>query len=282
MRGLQRVEGLAWATVVATQPWQWPAVKAAGGARHVFDCADDWGSLIPRRRSAFVALHGRIGAEADAVIAVSGDLADEFGTDVAVVPNGTAPELLDRPLVPRDPAAHKLVYAGTLSERFDATLAGDVLERMPEWSLDLYGPCQYAGRGSEPGPELRELLDRRAGRVTWHGAVGRDGLATAIDEASVAVVMHRASYGRGQDGMKLYDYAARGRPIVMTAGVPDPTAEAALGVRVAAAPDAFAAAVKDAAGEPEALADKRRAWAEQQRWQERWTQWERAALGGPA
>ena len=81
--------------------------------------------------------------------------------------------------------------------------------------------------------------------------------------------------------MKLYDYAARGRPIVVTRRSATPVATA-VGVRVATTPEQLAAAVLDAVGEPERAASVRRAWAADQSWTTRWAAWSNAVLGSDA
>jgi glycosyltransferase involved in cell wall biosynthesis len=263
--------------VIATAPWQWPAVSVLKGVRHVFECADDWRALLPRRRERMEALYRRIAAEADAVILVSAELSKVFAPrPVTVVPNGVSDDVLAPPPTPA-PNARRLVYVGTLSPRFDAPLVADLLRRLPCWQLDLYGPCQYPGRGGVPHAEMRNLLDAFADRVTWHGVVPRGGVASAIDRADVALLPNRAAFVSGQDSMKVYDYAARGRPIVATAVGRE--VDGAVGVRRACAPDAVARAIIDAATEPAAARAARRAWASSQRWSVRWPDWSAAVLG---
>ena len=162
-RDLQGFESLGESVVVATQPWQWPAVRNCGARRRVFDCADNWPMLIPGRREAFESLHRQIGAEADAVIAVSDALRDDFGPGLTVVPNGDRANACWRRL----PAFHHETQSGWFTS---APCPSDLTFRSssnafstlpPGWSLDLYGPCQYAGIGSAPSTELRRMLDLR-------------------------------------------------------------------------------------------------------------------------
>jgi hypothetical protein len=279
-RDLARVEGIESATVVATQPWQWPAVRAASAARVVFDCADDWASLMPHRQHAIDAWQVRIGHEADAVIAVSPDLAAGFGTRLHVVPNGTHRELLCAPVRPPR-SARRMVYVGTLSERFDAELVRAVLTLLPEWRLEIYGPAQYAGQGSRPAAEMRNLLAWGDGRVSWRPAIERSALAEAIDGGDVGVLPHRIRYTRGQDSMKFYDYAARGRPVVSTTPLAENERPVAGAVTVAAGPLEFAQAVDAAASAPPTATGWLRRWAEERSWDARWEAWQKAAWGAP-
>ena len=64
--------------IVATVPWEWPAVARCTGARLVFDCADDWCKVMPHRRAHLRVLYDRIAAEADAIICASESLAGLF------------------------------------------------------------------------------------------------------------------------------------------------------------------------------------------------------------
>jgi glycosyltransferase involved in cell wall biosynthesis len=263
--------------VIATAPWQWPALRGLKGVRRVFEGADDWRALLPRRRERMEALYRRIGAEADAVIVASADLRTAFvPRPVTVVPNGVSEDVLSPPPTP-PPNARRLVYVGTLSPRFDAPLVADLLRHLPDWRLDLFGQCQYPGRGNRPGAELSGLLAAFPDRVTWHGVVSRAAVAFAIDGADVTLLPNRPALVRGQDSMKVYDYAARGRPIVATTA--GGYCENAVAARCASTPEALAIAIIDAAREPASARAARRAWAATQRWNARWPVWSAAALG---
>jgi len=263
--------------VIVGAPWQWTALHGIVGPRKVFDAADDWRVLIPERRALVEHLYRRIAREADAIVLVSDELCDVLSTPVTtVVPNGVAQDVLaNAPVAP--PRERRMVYVGTLSPRFDVPLVAAALTRLGGWQLDLYGQCQYPRRGAEPDGELAQLLARPD--VTWHGVVSRSDVARVLDRADVAVMPHRESLGRGQDSMKLYDYAARARPIVASgaAGASDDAA----GVARANTPEEFGAAVTRAAAEPVEARERRRDWAERQRWACRWEPWRDAVLGTP-
>jgi len=265
---------------VAMLPWQWPALRP-GSARRVFELADDWRRLIPRRARHLEELHRRIGAEADEIIVVAPALAELFpGRSVVVVPNAVGDELLATPPTP-PPGRRRLVYVGTLSERFDAPLMAAVMARLNDWTLDLYGPCTYAGSGDRPAPEVTQLLASTSGRARWHGIVARDRLADALDSADVLIVPNR-DQARGQDSMKLYDYAARARPVAVTTASLDGAAQTPPHVLAADSADELADVILAAAAEPEGHAGERRRWAEQQTWSARWATWSDALFGADA
>jgi len=263
---------------VCTLPWQWPATSGRG--RRVFDCTDDWTRLYPGSRTPrFRQLFARIAAEADQVIVVSPDLARLFaGREVQVVPNGADADAIAASATPR-PGGHVLAYVGTLSERFDAGLVAGVLDARPEWRLELYGPCAYAGTGDRPAPELVGLLEGFGDRVRWHGTVRRDAVAGALDGADVAIVPNRTELSEGQSSMKLYDTAARGRPVVVTPGVGCAGPTDPPGTYVADGVEAWVAALDAAAAEGDGPAAARLDWARANTWDQRWPDWADGVFG---
>jgi Glycosyl transferases group 1 len=266
-------------TIVTSAPWHWPAVSRMRSHRRVLDAADDWSALIPARERRVRELYARAAAEADEIVVVSEQLAELFdGREVTVVRNAVDERLLStRPAPP--PGGTRLVYVGTLSERFDAPLAGALLDRLTGWTLDLYGPCAYAKHGEGPDDELARLLTRTDARARWHGPVPRDSLGHVLDGADVLLLPNRPSRGRGQDSMKIYDYAARGRPIVATVAATEGITEPPPDLRTGAGPDELAQLVLGAPAENPAIAAQRRRWAEEQTWESRWPTWRRALFG---
>ena len=266
------------AVVVVNAPWQWPAT-AYTQARRVFDCADDWRSISGMRGERVLEIYERIGREADAIILANPMLTEFFpGERTSVVRNGVAEDMLVA--VTPAPQKSRLVHTGTLTPRFDLELAASLLDELPDWSLDLYGQCQYPRLQDRPSTELVSLLAQYAPRLHWHGVLPRDRLAAAIDDADVALVLNRPEFSAGQDSMKLYDYAARGRPIVTTRFAEDLESNGPPHLRIADDMRSMAAAVIESVGEPPTMADERRNWAEEQRWSSRWPAWSAAAFGG--
>jgi glycosyltransferase involved in cell wall biosynthesis len=259
-------------TVVATLPWQWPGVSQLRGCRRVFDVADDWASLVPRRSARITELYAQAAEEADAITIVSDALRWRFpGRAVHLVRNALDTSLLAA--APGGlPRARRLVYVGTLSERFDTDLAGALIDALPGWTLDLYGGCAYSRRGDRPSTELEDLLTRPGGRVQWHGPVARACLAEVLDTADVLLLPNRA-LSRGQDSMKIYDYSARGRPIVATQASVDGISERPPHLRIGSTPSELAEQVRETADEPPQWATDRIAWAQNQTWESRWPAW---------
>jgi hypothetical protein len=272
-RALRKLGDLPDTTIVATLPWQWPAVARVPAARRVLDYTDDWEALVPGREQVTRRLLDRAERDADAITVVSGDLQQVFTRRTAtVVRNGVGADVLGPPAQPL-PRVRRLVYVGTLSDRFDAPLVADTLDRLlGEWSLELYGPCQYPGSGDQPSDELRSLL--RNPRVSWHGPIERRHVAAALDRGDVLLAPHRRTKPgsafshpswRG-DAMKFYDYAARARVIVSTNWALQLADDAA----------GLARAVEEAARTPDAELVSQREWAAEHAWSQRWTAWKDA------
>lgn len=275
VRDLRRIGGLERSTVLANVPWQWPAISQSPAGRKVFDAADDWCEQIPNRRQRLLQLYAQIDQEADAITIASPALSRYFPSGKALlVPNGVGEEMLTD-LQPR-PFERKMTQAGTLSERFDERLAEQVLGASTEWTLDLYGQCQYAGCGDRPGPALVELLDKYPLQTSYHGVIERSELRLAIDCSSVTVIMSKPRFTVGQDSMKLYDYYARGRPVVSSIPAPPSTvADPPPHYLFARDVDGFIDALEVAHEEPPQHALDRRRWAERQTWSARWPSWSR-------
>jgi glycosyltransferase involved in cell wall biosynthesis len=267
------------ATIVATMPWQWPAVSGARDCRRVLDVGDDWATLIPAAARRARDLYARAAEEADAIVVASETLCELFPTaNAQVVRNAVDDCLLDPPLS-SPPGARRLVYVGTLSERFDAPLVGEVLDLLADWTLDLHGPCAYARCGEGPSPELTTLIDRPDGRARWHGPAARERVASLLDRGDVLLLANRGAASRGQDSMKIYDYAARGRPVVATAASMSGISETPPHLRVGGRPDELARLVAESAGEPGHWRQDRAGWAAAQSWDSRWPGWARALFG---
>ena len=111
------------------------------------------------------------------------------------------------------------------------------------------------------------------------GVISRDSLASRLDEARVLILPHRPLGAVRGDSMKLYDYAARGRPIVSTRWADDLGETAPPGTFVADTAEQFADAVALAVDEDPCDRAARRAWAEKQNWSSRWDAWAQAVFG---
>ena len=269
------------APTVTNLPWHW--TSSSGRGRRVFDCADDWTRLYPEaRRPRLLDLFRRVADEADEVIVASSDLGYLFpGRTVVHVPNGADASDVAHTPAPQ-PLRRSAVYVGTLSERFDAATVAGVVGALPEWTLDIFGPCRYAGLGDRPSKELESLVVESHGRVRLRGPVPRSEVATTIDNADVVLVPNVAHLSVGQSSMKLFDSAARGRPTVVASGVTSNGADLPPATVVATTLDDWISGILRSLDEPAGLAEERIAWARANTWQHRWPAWSGAVFGGMA
>jgi glycosyltransferase involved in cell wall biosynthesis len=263
--------------IVFSAPWDWPGVKTAPALRRVFDMTDDWSALMPGRESRFAAYYSDIAEHADAIIVVNPRLGRHFGgREVTVVRNGVHAQHVAAVYTAPDPKT--MIYVGTLTERFDAHLMHDVLTRLPKWRLVLVGDCLYAGLGDRPAAELQRLLALTS-QVAWHRAVPREQAVALIDRAQVAIIPNRASQSEGQDSMKLYDYAARGRPIVATPVLGAESGDLPPTTIIASGDAEFADAIEHADGTSHGAFVERCRWASEHTWDLRWKTWAPAVFG---
>jgi hypothetical protein len=79
--------------------------------------------------------------------------------------------------------------------------------------------------------------------------------------------------------MKIYDYAARGRPVVATSAAADGISDLPPHLQLGTTADELAKLVIRAADEPGQWAQERVRWAAAQSWESRWPTWERALFG---
>jgi glycosyltransferase involved in cell wall biosynthesis len=264
-------------SIVCSWPWDWPAVSKVSARRRVFDMADDWGELMPGRRRRFQRYYEQIAAEADEIIVVSPDLQDRFGgRRPLLVRNGVAEGMIGAAVA--EPEPRTMIYVGTLTYRFDAQLMCRVLTELPDWRLDLVGACLYPKLGSAPAPELRQLLSFGE-RVRWHGPLEREAVIPLLDRTAVAVVPNRPEYSLGQDSMKFYDYAARGRPTVSTRWFDAGAIQVPPHLLIAETAAEFAQAVISAGDQSDAQSRDRRDWAALNKWSSRWPVWSDAVFG---
>jgi hypothetical protein len=267
------------ASIVLTLPWHFAAIPRRPGDRLILDVADDWAALVPSRAGRIRELYQSAAQGVDEIVLVSESLRPLFGgahphvirnaVDVRVLGVGT----------PVASVRGRLVYVGTLSERFDAGLLGEMLERLPDWTVELYGSCAYAGHGSDPGSDLEALLIASRGRVTWHGPIDRRETPRILDSAEILILPNRGDRSRGQDSMKIYDYAARGRPILATSAAVHGISELPPHTYVGDTADDLSRLVDSVRGEPASFSDERRHWAAGQTWEVRWPAWEKLIVG---
>lgn len=189
----------------------------------------DEGGMPAARRAHLLASEGAALAAAGRIVTTSAFTARRvrhlfhLPTDrvTAIPPGVDRPRSLPAPRPPHSGPA-RLLGIGSLIRRKRWPLLIATLARLRDrpWTLDLVGPT-----AADPAEarRVRSAIRRHrlAGRVTLHGPVSAARLAALIDGCDLLV--HPAAY-EGY-GMVLAEAAARGRPVLCTAG--GATAEAA-------------------------------------------------------
>jgi hypothetical protein len=274
---LRRILGPLDSPVVHYLPWQFGA--SASKTQRVFDCTDNWLKLYPesagpRLRESFA----RIADEASEIIVVSPDLSELFpGRDPLVIPNGVDDQEIAEVVTPK-PGKQRLVFVGTLSERFDCEALREIVGELPDWTVDLFGPCRFSGMGDAPSSELQQLIALSSGRIRLQGSVAKHEVARVLDEADVLIVPTVAGFARGQSSMKLLDAAARGRPAVVSPEVTIDGVTQPPGTYTAQEQGDWKGQILAAAAEDVSLGDQRRDFARLNTWEQRWLPW-MSALG---
>lgn len=189
-----------------------------GEAARVYDAVDDW-TVHPayeRNRKQIVAYCERIRDGVDLVTAVSAPLAARFrggSSHVEVLANAVDATFLrsDAAPVPEDLAAlpRPIVgYTGALEERVDVALISCTAHALPQVSFALVGPVSDDGRF--------DAL-RRQDNVHFLGAKNHDLLARYIRGFDACMMPHLDTpLTRMMDPIKLHEYIACGRRVVMT------------------------------------------------------------------
>ena len=268
-------------TLGLTRPLLWlnphSAVHMAGqmGERAVvYDITDDWISPIQsdRMRRLTTAQDADLCSRADAVIVCSQKLLDmkrPLARRLFLVPNGVETDhyrsVLDangpRPEATTDWRKPVFGYAGTIHpERVDVALVEHLARSFPQGTVALVGPDLLP-------PAARARLDA-LGNVARTGPVPYRQLPNYMRAFDVCITPHCMSeFTESLNPIKLWEYLAAGKPIVSTsvAGFRDYPHL----VHLAASPNAFVAACRDALREPASSGPARRAEAQRHTWDAR-------------
>jgi teichuronic acid biosynthesis glycosyltransferase TuaH len=182
----------------------------------VYDVTDDW-LLAPqstREANRLRSLDELAVANAREVVVCSQALAASRGAmrAVTLIANGVDHDHFRRPQPrPADlPAAPVAVYAGTLHDaRLDIELVTRLARSIPALSVALVGPdalALSARRALDDVPNIRRIGARPYANVPAY-----------LQHAQILIMPHRVSpFTQSLDPIKLYEYAAVGRPVVAT------------------------------------------------------------------
>jgi glycosyltransferase involved in cell wall biosynthesis len=194
--------------------------KGLSAERILVDLLDDWSIHVAFEpiRHELEESYARIFEAADVITANSEgtvSLAERFGHDAVLLPNGVDPErfgsagdlrLDEGPLI--------VGYAGKLSERLDLELVTAVADRRPDVLFEVAGPLTAATRRAD-----REIRVNLASRPNVHllGDIPYDNLPELIARWDIGWVPHRiGKFEVGGDVIKTYEYRAAGLPTIIT------------------------------------------------------------------
>jgi O-antigen biosynthesis protein len=210
-RELRFRPGLLW----GSSPLGWPLVKRIRADRVCYDCLDNFPAFYRDRRGTLLKKQeARLLQRADVVFATDRRLADRCGflcRSVHLVPNAVHPDFLNCERAPCPPALAGLPgpivgYAGALSDWIDYGLIRELARARPDVSFVLIGPGS-GGRGLRKIPNVLLL-----------GEKPHHELPAWLDRFDACLIPFRDSeLTRSVNPVKLYEYLARGKPVVATA-----------------------------------------------------------------
>ena len=173
-----------------------------------------FGSLIQR---AIRSIEGRALSEANEIVVVSERMADLVAREwdlsreaVTVIPNGYFPQVVE-PYRETETVEGRVVFLGTLHPKVDPGALRGVAE------LSEVSECIVIGDGPR-----RAELEEMAGKVDCLRVTGRlpdEKAFPLLASAAVAInPQHASDLQAASSPVKLYYYAALGRPMVLTEG----------------------------------------------------------------
>ena len=198
-----------------SMPLSLPVLKRVRADRVCYDCLDNFPAFYPndRRGTLMARLEEALLREAHVVLATEGRLADRcaaFNRNVHRVPNAVHPGFLNPA---GSPCPAELAgfprplagYVGSLADWVDFELVRDLAVARPAWSFVLIGP------GRVP-PGLSGLPN-----VHGLGPRAHADLPAFLDRFDVCLIPFKDSeLTRTVNPVKLYEYLARGKPVVAT------------------------------------------------------------------
>jgi glycosyltransferase involved in cell wall biosynthesis len=236
-----------WLWIYPPNPFSTALVHQLSHDRLICDIVDDVVSATETEREHCEALV----QQSAATFTTSSDLAARlrpWHRGALYVPNGLEPSFIadiDRPEPAVATTRRVIGYLGVISERTDPALLSAVADRFPECDVRLVG---WIDGWSD---EIRALLAKP--NVYFTDRIPFDAVAKTIDGLDVCLVPHRDnSLSRSMSPLKLFQYVARGKPVVSTPVAGLETVADLIRVAPATEPflDAIAACLRTEVGDP--------------------------------
>lgn len=175
--------------------------------------------LSPVLKRGVEELERRAVARADGIVVVSEYMARELRTEwnvsgekISVVPNGFFPEKLE-PFEDVDVVAGRVCFLGTLHPKVDVGAIEEVCQ------LPSVNEMVVIGDGAQR--DRLEALEQEYSELEVTGRLPDSEAFETLASASVAInPQHASDLQRSSSPVKLYYYAALGKPMVVTEGPP--------------------------------------------------------------
>lgn len=266
-----------------TTPVWWPVIERLRADVVIYDCLDDPAvHARPSSREIFAEWHTALCRRADLVIAVSDYLGEQIArldnARVVVCGNGVDAEHFSpgEKVLREDEVGSGLAswfawrrahadaqvagFVGSIDRWVDTRLVADAARQLPEVQFVIAGPART--------PELVEPL-RGLPNVHLTGWVPYTQVPTLVETFDVGLIpFEDGEIARCADPLKVYEYAAMGRPVISSAqfALDDPEAPLTIAMSV----EAFCAAIREAlSSDMDDAQAARRAFALRHTWQAR-------------
>ncbi|GIX34501.1 MAG: hypothetical protein KatS3mg126_0280 [Lysobacteraceae bacterium] len=252
--------GIVAPVAIVDLPFWRPLAEALPSTLMVYDCMD-YHAGFSTNSSEMLDQEAALVDAADLVVTTSSWLHDEVGKrrPNRLIPNAAEVQRFrEAGMRPRQRDGRVLVgYIGAIAEWFDLDLVIAAARALPEFDFELVGAVTDID--PSPAEELPNL--RFLGEVPYSEA------ADHVARFDVCIIPFQlTTLTQATNPVKVYEYLAAGRPVVAT---PLPELRACLPlVRLAAGPEDFVSALREAAAERNdtALVEQRMRWASGHDW----------------
>jgi len=244
-------------------PFWWPLVQRMRDEFDwpvIYDCMDHHAGFSMNRRS-MIRQESELMKSADLIVASSSILESEakvHNSNVVLVRNGCDFEHFSRTQW-RKGERPVIGYYGAIQDWFNSDLVADLAERRPDWDFVLVG--------SKMSADTRRLI--RLANVSMPGEKHYSVIPDWLGSFDVAILpFKRMPLTEATNPVKAYEILASGKPLV-SVPIPEMASLAPL-VRLASTVDEFEREIVDAlGGDTDELIERRRAFAKEQRWEDR-------------
>lgn len=256
--------GLDRPAVVTTNPFYAGFASLEWAGPVTYYAWDDWAALAQLKswKSGIEAAYEEMARRGVRICAVSEHLKSTINScgAAAVVPNGIVPTEWQPPWQAPEWLAKypspRILYAGAIHERLDINAIRTLSDDLPNASILIVGPVA--------NPEVVESL-RILRNVHIHDALPHPAVPGLMANVDVCIMPHhRTPLTESMSPLKVYEYCAAGRPVVVT-DLP-PVRNVHPRVRLVPVGGQFTSAVRDALSDGAMKEADRQAFLQQNSW----------------